>query len=84
MQMTYEEEVGVDVLNNRVPIYDSNGNPVTNGQGQQAFDQLPTNRVTIEPYDFEYSMRTPLRATGGATFSLAKRLPHRQCRIRWL
>ncbi|NBB19169.1 hypothetical protein GVN20_07365 [Runella sp. CRIBMP] len=73
MQMTYEEEVGVDVLNNRVPIYDSNGNPVTNGQGQQAFDQLPTNRVTIEPYDFEYSMRTPLRATGGATFFFGKK-----------
>ncbi len=73
MQMTYEEEVGVDVLNNRVPIYDSNGNPVTNAQGQQAFDQLPDTRVNLEPYDFEYSMRTPLRATGGATFFLGKK-----------
>jgi hypothetical protein len=73
MQMTYEEEVGVDVLNNRVPIYDSNGKPVTNAQGQQAFDQLPDTRVNLEPYDFEYSMRTPLRATGGATFFFGKK-----------
>ncbi|MFN8346763.1 MAG: hypothetical protein U0X91_17300 [Spirosomataceae bacterium] len=73
MQMTYEEELGVDVLNNRVPIYDSNGNPITNAQGQQAFDQLPSNRVNLEPYDFEYSMRTPLRATGGATFFFGKK-----------
>jgi hypothetical protein len=73
MQMTYEEEVGVDVLNNRVPIYDSNGNPVTNAQGQQAFDQLPSTGVNLEPYDFEYSMRTPMRATGGATFFFGKK-----------
>jgi hypothetical protein len=73
MQMTYEEEVGVDVLNNRVPVYDSNGNPVTNAQGQQAYDQIVTTRVNLEPYDFEYSMRTPLRASGGATFFFGKK-----------
>lgn len=73
MQMTYEEEVGVDVLNNRVPVYDFNGNPITNAQGQQAFDQLPTNRVNLEPFDFQYSMRTPFRATGGATFFVGKK-----------
>jgi hypothetical protein len=73
MQMTYEEEVGVDVLNNRVPVYDSNGNPITNAQGQQAFDQLPTTRVNLEPYDFEYSMRTPVRAMGGVTVFVGKK-----------
>ncbi|MDF7821759.1 hypothetical protein P1X15_29345 [Runella sp. MFBS21] len=73
MRMTYEEELGVNVTNNSVPVYDSNGNPVTNSQGQQAYDQLPTSRVNILPFDFEYSMRTPLRADGGATFFFGKK-----------
>jgi len=73
MQMTYEEELGVDVLNNRVPVYDAGGKPITNAQGQQAFDQLPSTRVNLEPFDFQYSMRTPFRATGGATFFVGKK-----------
>lgn len=73
LQMTYQEEVGVDVLNNRVPVYDSNGRPITNAQGQQAYDDLPTNRVNLEPYDFEYKMRTPMRATGGITIFIGKK-----------
>ncbi|MCU0341743.1 MAG: outer membrane protein transport protein [Spirosomaceae bacterium] len=73
MQMTYEEEVGVDVLNNRVPVFDANGRPVTNAQGQQAFDQLGDTQLTIEPFDFEYSMRSPMRASGGATFFFGKK-----------
>lgn len=73
LQMTYQEEVGIDILNNRVPVFDANGNPVTNAQGQQAFDQIVTNRVNLEPYDFEYKMRTPLRANGGITIFIGKK-----------
>jgi hypothetical protein len=67
MQFTYEERISADILNNQVPIFDAGGRPVTNAQGQQAFDQLNTNAYQLEPFDFQYNMTSPLRAQGGAT-----------------
>ena len=73
LQMTYEENVSVNVPTGRVPVFDASGRPVTNAQGQQAFDQLSFNSVRVEPFDFEYSMRTPFRAQGGVTFFAGKK-----------
>lgn len=73
LQMTYEENVSVNVPSGRVPVFDVSGRPVTNAQGQQAFDQLSFTSVRVEPFDFEYSMRTPFRAQGGITFFAGKK-----------
>jgi hypothetical protein len=73
MQMTYEENVRVNVPSGQVPVFDASGRPVTNAQGQQAFDRLRTTAVRVEPFDFEYNMRTPFRAQGGVTFFAGKK-----------
>jgi hypothetical protein len=73
LQMTYEENVRVSVPSGRVPVFDASGRPVTNAQGQQAFDQIATSAVRVEPFNFEYNMRTPFRAQGGVTFFAGKK-----------